>query len=357
MSVSRITPSRRTFLQALGATGLAAVTVGGCTTAASRGGGKAKGSADDLKLQLGFLPNVQVGGFWLADDNGYYEKAGLQPKFLPGGPNSPAPEVALNAGKAVLATEANTVRLFEYLAKRQDVVIIGLVYQKSPNGLVSLRRRPVRTRAELTGARILAGSRNRPNIDALMTINEVDDYKFVPAGVDVGPLLEGQGDALLAFATNQPIALRQQEDMESDKDFYFAYFSDLDYHLLSEMILVDRRFLDENRETVVKFMRATARGFQDFLEHPDEAAELATNKYGKSLGLDLEQQKAAARAEVPFMRSDRTAKKGLLTIDLDYVSDKVYPSLEASGVKGLPDLTKVVDTSVLDDVYRDGPRV
>jgi ABC-type nitrate/sulfonate/bicarbonate transport system substrate-binding protein len=367
--------TRRRFLAGLGMAG-AAVVLEACSSAASTGAanpgtspaGKATGSSaagsprpstqptelTKVAVALGFLPNVEYGGNWIADNKGYYRAEGLEPTFLPGGPNAPAPEVALSAGNAAIATETNDLRLFDYLAKHSDVVLIGCIYQTSPLGLLSLAKRPVRTVADLKGARILAGTPNRPLIAALMKLNNVSDYTFVPAGADVGPLLAGQGDALLAFSNNQPITLEQEKKLTKDKDFYFTHFSDLNYHLMSDAILVSRAYLTAHRDEVVKFMRATSKGWHDFIADSDLGAELAVTDYGKSLGLDIAQQKASGAAEVPLLQSDVTQAKGLLTIDLSYLKDKVYPSMQASGVSNLPDVDTIVDTTVLADVYRNG---
>ncbi|WP_033290215.1 ABC transporter substrate-binding protein [Amycolatopsis jejuensis] len=343
--------SRRSFLGLVGgAAALTALTA--CGAGPADGPGAAGGAA--LPFQLGFLPDVGAGGYWLADDRGFYRDAHLTPDFLAGGPNAPAPEVVLNSGKAMLANESNTVRLFEYLSAHKDVVLIGTQYQGQPNGFLSLAKRPVRTPADLHGVRILAGPKNRPNMNALMKINKVTDFSFVPSGTDVGPLLQGEGDALLAFADNAPIVL-QQQGMTEGKDYVFTPFSDLNYHLLAGAILVGRNYLEANRAKVVDFMRATARGFQAFITEPDAAAELAVKKYGKTLGLKLDQQKAAARAQVPYLSSDLTRSNGLLTLDVEKIKTKVYPTMTASGIANLPELGSVTDVSILAEVFKGGP--
>jgi hypothetical protein len=104
-------------------------------------------------------------------------------------------------------------------------------------------------------------------------------------------------------------------------------------------------------------MKATAQGWEAFLKNPDEAAQLAVDKYGASLGLDLAQQKASAAAQVPLVQSDLTRSKGILTLDVDYIENKVYPTMRASGIENLPDVSKIVDTSIMADVFKDGPTV
>ncbi len=305
----------------------------------------------EISVALGFLPNVTYAGNFVADSEGYYQELGLEPTFLSGGPNSPAPEVSIASGEAVIAFESNTARLFSYLADAQDIVIIGQRMQTTPNGLLSLAEHPILEPGDLEGAAIIAGARNRENIDALMTVNDVSNYEFVPGGADVGPLLAGDGDGLLAFATNQPITLEQQFDMVEGEDFFFTPFSELNFHLMSEVVIVSRSFLEENRDQVVAFLAATIRGWQDQIEDPELGAKLAVDEYGKELGLDLEQQIASSKAEVPFMTSSDTEAHGLFYLDPSVIENLVYPSLQAAGIANLPDLASVVDTSVLEDAW------
>lgn len=379
MPVSENPVTRRSFLAGVGALGATAFLAAcssskgatrsaGASTSSLTGAGSAAASGArsaaasptqivKMPIGLSFLPNVEYGGFWLADNQGKYRAVGIEPTFKPGGPNAPAPEVALSSGDSVIATESNAVRLFSYLAKKQDLVLLGAEFQTCPNGLLSLAKRPVKSPADLHGAKILAGAANRPNMAALMKINNVSDWSFVPAGADVGALMAGQGDALLAFSNNQPITLEQKYHLTEGKDYFFAFFSDLNYYLVSEVFLVSRSYLDEHRDLVVSFMKATAQGWEAFLKNPDEAAQLAVDKYGASLGLDLAQQKASAAAQVPLVQSDLTRSKGILTLDVDYIENKVYPTMRASGIENLPDVSKIVDTSIMADVFKDGPTV
>lgn len=310
------------------------------------------GPTTPVKVALGFTKNVTYAGNWIADDQGFYAEQGVAPTFIAGGPNAPAPEVSLASGEADIAVEHNSVRLFSYLAKSQDVVVIGQRVQRGQSGLLSLAKRPVRTRDDLKGAKIIAPSAAQDAIKTLMKINGVSDYTFVPGGTDVAPLLNGQGDALLSFGSNQPLTLEQQFKMRADKDFYFTPYDEFGYNLMTDTVIVRKKYLESNREAVVKFMAATIKGWEAQMKDPAVGAELAVSKYGAELGLNLEQQTAVAKADIPYMTSDLTKDKGLFAIDPRIVQDKVYSSLEAGGITGLPDAASVVDTTVVADAHK-----
>lgn len=308
-------------------------------------------TSEAITVALPFFKNVGYAGNWIADDSGLYAAAGLATTFLGGGPNAPAPEVSVASGQAVIGYESNSTRLFSYLAKTNDIVIIGNRLQDSPNGLLSLAKRPVRNIRELKGAKIIAAAPNRSSMAALMSLNNITKYQFVVGGPDVGPLLAGQGDALLSFATNQPLVL-QAKGMVEGKDYFFTPFSKLRYHLLSDVVFVSKAYLKSHRSQVVAFMAATIQGWQAEIADPTKGAKLAVGKYGAELGLNLDQQIASAKTDIPFMKYDGTRAHRLFQIDPFLVTKYVYPGLQQVGITGLPEAKTVIDTTVLDDAYK-----
>lgn len=304
-----------------------------------------------VTVAFGFLNNVQDSGLFVADDAGYYAKAGVKPTFVAGGGNAPAPEVAIASGQAQIGFESNMSRLFEYLSKADDIVIIGQVFQKPPNGLLSLKARPVRNEKELEGAKIMGAASNKSFVEGFMTINGVTDYTFVPGGADIGALQAGRGDAMLAFASNQPIVLEKQ-GLKANEDFFFTPFDELNYHLMAGVIIVSKSFLAEHRDAVVGFLKASAQGWEKAIEDPRAAADLTVNKYVANQGLDVEKEEASLKAQIPLMTSPSTKANGLFTIDPNIVKTKVYPGLEAAGLTNLPDVSKAIDMSPLEEAQR-----
>ncbi|MCE4025503.1 ABC transporter substrate-binding protein [Microbacterium sp. Au-Mic1] len=307
--------------------------------------------ATPINVAFAFTESVQDSGYFVADDAGYYAKLGVKVTFTPGGGSSPAPEVAIASGQAQIGIESNTSRLFSYLSKADDIVIIGQVFQEAPNGLVSLKARPVRNPQDLDGARIMGPSTNQAFVAGLMKINDVTNYSFVPGGADIGALQSGQADAMLAFATNQPVALEKQ-GLTPDKDFFFTPFDKLNYHVMADVIVVSKSFLKEHRDAVVAFLKASTQGWKAAMKDPHSAAQLTVSKYATNQGLDAATQEISLQKQIPLMTSPLTEAKGLLAVDPSVITSKVYPGLEAAGLTGLPDASKVVDMSLLEDAQR-----
>jgi ABC-type nitrate/sulfonate/bicarbonate transport system substrate-binding protein len=348
-----VTLSRRSFLGGVAA-------VGGASILARAGRGlrphglerphASKGIA--MTVAFSFLPNVEYAGWILAEKNGWYRDYGLDVTLLGGGPNAPTPEAQLVAGTAQIATEANTVRLFSALAQGQPLVLFAQDYQQSPNGLLSLKRRPVTTKAELEGARIIAAAPNTPNIAALMKINHVKNYTFVPGGFAVDGLLAGQGDALLAFANNQPLTLELHYGMKEGKDFFFTPFSELGYDILSDVSITTRSYLDQHREALVKLVAANIRGWTEDIKFPLNGTNATMKEFGASQGLNRSQQQKANKIQAPYLVSRWSKAHGLLSLNPTYIQDSVYRTLRASGITKLPAVDQVIDTSIVADALK-----
>jgi len=85
---------------------------------------------------------------------------------------------------------------------------------------------------------------------------------------------------------------------------------------------------------------------------PAIAAKLAVDRFGADLGLDLTQQTRENQLQTAFTQSPFTKANGLLRVDPKELAGPMYTAFTAAGVTPLPDVAKIVDTTVLDDVYQ-----
>jgi hypothetical protein len=98
-------------------------------------------------------------------------------------------------------------------------------------------------------------------------------------------------------------------------------------------------------------MRATIKGWEANAADTALGAKLAVEKYGVDLGLDIKQQTRQNELQIPLMKSSLTDSKGLFRVDPALLGGDMYAALKAAGLSTLPDVTKIVDTTVLDEVY------
>lgn len=299
-------------------------------------------SATQVRTQLGWLKTVEFGGFWLAEQNGYYKEAGVEPVWIAGGPSIAATPPLVAGGQADLGID-QLLTVVDAASQGTDLVALAAVFQESPSGILSLPDKPIEKASDIIGKRIGVGGSAKPFIDALLQINGLPmDYTPVPVGFDPTPLLEGACDGFVCFVTNQPIALKLQ-----GVPYVTATYSKLGMPGYADVLFGSRAFVDKNRSALVAYLEASLRGWQDYLSNPQKAVELTLSTYGKSLALDAAQQAEQAVAQVPLIKP--ASGGGLLSLSKELIAGKIYEGFKITGRKDLPDVEKLIDTSLLEE--------
>ncbi len=354
--------SRRGLLKAAAAGSLLAgvgTLAAACGSRAPAGGAASAGSGTTrLTVALGWVTDIQSAGFWLALDRGYYRAEGLDVQFHGGGTNSPLPHVQVASGAADIGVDPSMQQLLQVIAQGNDLVLLGAQYQTDPSGLVSLAKRPVTKPSDLPGLRILSQQGTQQLLDGVYRVNGLKpNFQFVPTGFDPGALVQGKGDAFNCFVTNQPITLETQFGLRPGTGYDVVTYSALGCPAYANLITCKRATVARQRDAVVRFMRASAHGWQDNLADPNAAVRLVMSKYGVDLGLNQTQQTRENQLQIPLTESDLTRSKGMLRIDPQTLKNRMYPWLKKVGTTSLPDPDKVVDASILDEVFKNGPRL
>ena len=299
-----------------------------------------------LRVSLGWITNVEWAGFWIADQNGYYEDEGLDIEWIGGGPNAPTTMATVAAGDADLGIVPSTQGWLRSFSEGNDWTSIGALFQESPGALVSLASNPVTSAQDLVGQTVLGQESTRISYDAIFRIAGLEpDYEFIPVGFDIAPLVEEQGISYTAYSTNQPIALEEQYGLAPD-DYVVKLYSDFGLPLYGNIVYGDSTYVEENGDTMEKFLRASIRGWQENGEDPAVGAKLAVETYGADLGLDLNQQTRENELQQDLVVG--SYGDPLFWMDTELMEETMYPGLEAAGYTDLPMPEDYVDMTYLE---------
>ena len=304
------------------------------------------------KVALAWIKNVEYGGFFAAESLGYYDEVSIQPIFLPGGPNAPVPVVSVVAGKAQIGFSNDLYRLIDAVALGNDLVVLGAQYQVHPGGVISYASKPVLEPEDLVGIRFLGQEGTESTLDTVLSLAGLPvEYSYLPAGYSIDPFVNKLGDAYHGFATNQPITLELKYGLEQGKDFIFTSFDSLGMPSYANLIFCRRAFLEEDFETVVRFLHGSIQGWNYSFANPDYAPTIVVEEHGRQLGLEIEQQKKQNRVQEGFMKNSVTQKNGLFWVDPKKLEEKMYPWLRASGRNQLPVPSDFIDTRALVEAH------
>jgi ABC-type nitrate/sulfonate/bicarbonate transport system substrate-binding protein len=304
-----------------------------------------------VRVGMSWIPNVEYGGVWLGLEKGYFAKENLDIKYFPGGPNAPKPLVTLAAGKIDIGY-GGWLPFLDAVSRGNDFVLIAATFSVSPLGILSLGSDPIRKASDLVGKKILAqGAKERKAITATLKLNNLPNkWQAVPAGYSPEPLLNKQGAGYTAFGTNQAVAL-ELKGLKRGKDFHFVSFADMGYRSYGSIIFTTRKYLKQNRATVVSFLRGLTRGWQDNALDPKVAANLAVKKYGADLGLNPKQQLRQNQIQINMMKDPKNPSQKLLVIDPATIAGPLYAAAKASGRKNLPPVSQLADATLMQEVY------
>jgi ABC-type nitrate/sulfonate/bicarbonate transport system substrate-binding protein len=335
-------PSRRTLLKTLGGAGASLSLFGGPLLQSARAQ-----ALSPVTVALSWVPNVEYSGLWIAADRGYFREEGLDMRFLPGGPNAPLAPVSVAAGRAEIGY-ATWLPFLDAVQKGNDFVAIGATFPVSPVGVLSLPKKPIRMARDLNGSKILVpGPNERAAVEATLKLNKLPvGYTPVPAGFSPEALLEGAGDGYIGYATNQVITFEKQ-GLVRDKDFFFTSLDSLGFKAAAALLFTTRKNLEQNRPRVVSFMRALVRGWQDNERDTLAGARLATEKYGRDLGLDLRQQTAQALAQNRLLHDPAAPNLPPMALNEKSVAGGMYATAMAAGRSNLPDVKRLFDFDVV----------
>ncbi len=309
-------------------------------------------SNNRITSTLSWIPNSQFSGLWMGLEKGYFEANGVDVEWRPGGPNTPNPVERVASGEVQLGQQANPRPVLEAVARDNDFVVFGSTFQRQPGGLLSLAENPIRTAEDMVGKRIMCPNpTDVRTVEVTLLINDLPkDFVYVPGGFDPQPLLDGRADAMVAFATSQPVVLERQ-GLVAEQDYFHRTWDELGQLGYNNFLFAQRNWLDKNRALVVGYLKAEIQGWMDARADLDAAVELTVNKYGADFGLDPVQERRSLELILPFLESKDTEEHGPYWINTDRLGGPIYAALELAGLKNLKDPEEFVDMSLLQDVY------
>jgi ABC-type nitrate/sulfonate/bicarbonate transport system substrate-binding protein len=320
----------------------------GMTTAAIAAGFPAPAVTQTLTkvpFQLSWIRVVQYGGYFAAQEFGYYREVGLDPEFMPGGPNVDGINTVAS-GKAMLGDRPSD-QIIIAKGRGVPVKIIGAVYQRSPSGVMSLKSKPLRSIQEFPGKTIAVPAGVRQSLSAHMRRVGLDPatVNFIPVGTDPGILITGQVDGYYGTWTNQGMMIKTR-----GIDVEMLFVEDLGSNIYGGAIYAPEKVIATERDLLKRFLQASVRGFQYMVAHPRETAELVVTKYAAP-GQNLAAQIADAEASRDFIRARDGLTHGLLWVNPDYLAPMIERGLQSGLIQRPFSIGDLVDQSIIREVH------
>lgn len=243
-------------------------------------------AAEKVTLQLKWVTQAQFAGYFVAKDKGFYEEEGLDVEIKPGGPDIAPEQVIAGGGADVIVTWMAAA-----LAARDKgvgLVNIAQPFKKAGMQLVCPKDGPVKTEADFKGHTLGVWffGNEYPfyawmNKLGLSTEGGADGVTVLKQSFDVQPLIQKQADCISVMTYNEYWQLIDAG--YKPEDLIVFNYSAMGNDLLEDGLYVMEDKLKDPafKDKMVKFVRASMKGWKYATENPDEAAGIVVDNGGQ----------------------------------------------------------------------------
>lgn len=245
--------------------GLLLIAFAGC----SRRGG----DNEAISLPMGYVANVQFSPFYMAQERGYFDEAGLDVTF---DYRWETDGIQLVAAGELPFSVASGDQVIQARSNGLPVVAVAGWYQTFPVGVIALEGTPLDSPEDLRGLSIGIPETFGASYIGLRALLEVaglteEDIDLQAIGyTQLAALTNGTVDGVVVYRNNEPAVLAQQ-----GTDFNALYASDY-VDLVSAVLVSSDTYVAEHPESVQAFVDAFLSGLQDVLDDPEAAFEVST---------------------------------------------------------------------------------
>lgn len=302
------------------------------------GGSTASGDLAKFAMQAAWVNDAEFMGYFVGMTNGYYAAEGLDLNYLSGGPDV-IPESTLLSGGAPVALTSPDGTINAIANDGAPFVIIGTQYQKNPIGVVSLAKNPINSPQDLVGKTLAVPPVNVLSVEAMLKLSGVDkaDVNIVPYAYDPTPLVKGEIDASIDFTTNVPYTIEQAGEKATSFLLY-----DYGFTIFNDTVVVTKDALKNERESIVKWLRASRKGWEENFKNPDKYPPEFVDTYFKGTGRTVENEIFFNNAQKPLIEADG----GIFSMSEEAIEANIAALAEV-GVKATRDM---FDTTLLEEV-------
>lgn len=226
-----------------------------------------------VSLQLQWVTQAQFAGYYVALDQGWYAEEGIDLTIVPGGPDL-IPVDLVSSGRH----DFGTALLADLVTNVYDgVPVVSIAQIQQRNGLLLVARtssgiaQPADFRGHRVGVWLGAWE---AQFNALMAREGIgaDEFELVSQGWSMDPFIGGELDVASAMIYNEYQVLLESGIPESE--LTIIDYADYGLDFPGDVLFTTRNTAEQNPDLCRRMLRASLRGWQYAVEHPEEAADI-----------------------------------------------------------------------------------
>ncbi len=255
----------------------------------------------EVTVQLKWLHQAQFAGFYVAQERGFYAAENLKVHFLEGGQGIDIAR-SVTGGKA----DFGVVSPEDLLTQRSQgapITAIAAVYRRSAVVFASMAGSGIERPVDFLGKTVATTDSEGAVRDLDLQFHalakklslDTSRIKLVRYDPDYGGFFNGTVDVTSAYLTGGVIKMQQK-----GYRLNLIWPGDYGIRFYSDTLVTSERMIAEQPEIIVRFLRATLKGWQAAVGDPD-AAVLTTLRYAR--GSDVKTQTAMMTSLLPLVHT------------------------------------------------------
>ena len=277
-------------------------------------------SADKLTLQLQWVTQAQFAGYYVALDKGYYNDENLNVTIKPGAPDISPPQVLAGGGADVMLNWMPSA----LAAREKGVPVVNIAQPFKSSGLMLTCwkdtgiRNPADFRGKTIGVWFFGNEYpflSWMSQEGIPTNGGANGVKVLRQGFNVDPLIQRQADCISTMTYNEYHQVLDAGITENEL-ITFKYEDQGVATLEDGIYVLENRLKDLSfKDKMVRFVRASMKGWKYAERNPDEAAKIVldndatgaqTEKHQKRMMGEIAKLTAGSNGELDPKDYERT---------------------------------------------------
>jgi NitT/TauT family transport system substrate-binding protein len=250
--------------------------------------------------------------YWVALEKGYYKAKGLD-VTLENSKGSGDSIAKVDTGRAD-AGLADAAVVIASNARGTTVKTVGMVFDKTPLNIFSLKSKPLTKPKELEGATLGAppGDAQRQMFPAFAKLTGIDASKVTWVNIEpaakIAAVAEKRMDGVGDYNTGLPL----YEKAAGKGNVVMLQWADFGFDLYSMSIMASAKTMKERPEVLKAFLEASYMGWRDVMADPKAAMVIFKKRVPE---IDVDVLTENMMIGLSLMKTEQYAKGGIGSID------------------------------------------
>lgn len=256
---------------------------------------------DQIRLPMGYIPNVQYAPFYVADKLGFFAEENLDLEF---DYSYETDGVALVGANELSFSIVSGEQVPIARAEGLPIVYVMAWYDRYPVAVIAKTEQGITIPEKLEGKSVgLPGLFGANYVGLRALLGEVglqeSDLRLDSIGFNQVEVLATDADqAVVGYLANEPVQL-QAQGYEIDVIAVADYVD-----LVSNGLLTNQKTIEENPELVRRMVSAVIKGIQYTVENPEEAYEVCFDYVDGLENADQDVQMAVLETSISLYQTD-----------------------------------------------------